>query len=215
MSSTPTGRQLALALGLAVLAGSAGFLLARHAAQPQPGSIEGLIWPDPRALAAFSAIDHDGGPFTEEKLKGRWSLLFFGFTHCPDICPITLSVLAQARKGLGNATGGAPLQVIFVTVDPERDQPPQLKEYVRYFDPEFIGLGGTPEQIRGLTSQLGVAVMRNPGTPDGAYTVDHSAAVFVIDPGARFVGVLSAPHEKDSMTLRFRNIAEFVRRAES
>jgi protein SCO1/2 len=211
----PTRGHLVLALVLAVAAGTAGFLLARHTAAPQSAAVDGLIWPDPRTLTEFQVVDQDGRVFSAANLRGEWSLLFFGFTNCPDICPVTLSVLAEARKELGEAASGKPVQVIFVSVDPERDPPPKLKEYVRYFDPEFVGLGGTDAQIRGLTSQLGVVFMRAPADTGGNYTVDHSAAVFVIDPKARFVGVLSAPHDRASLTRRFRGIAEFLRRTDA
>ncbi len=209
----PIRGHLVLALVLALIAGTAGILVARHTTHPPVSSIEGLLWPNPRTLASFNVIDQDGAPFTQDNLRGRWSLLFFGFTHCPDICPVTLSVLAQAKARLTAAAGETPLQVIFVSVDPERDGPAQLAEYVRYFDRSFLGLGGTPDQIQALTSQLGVAFFRGPATAAGEYSVDHSAAIFVIDPQLRMVGVLSAPHQLESLVRRFRNMADFLRRA--
>jgi protein SCO1/2 len=201
-----------LALVLCVIAGGTGILMARHTSPPA-SSIEGLLWPNPRTLGTFSVVDQHGAAFTQDNLRGRWSLLFFGFTHCPDICPVTMSVLAQAKPGLTAAAGDTPLQVIFVSVDPERDGPAQLAEYVRYFDKGFLGLGGTLDQIQALTSQLGVAFFRGPATSTGDYAVDHSAAIFVIDPQVRMVGVLSAPHQADSLVTRFRNMADFLRRA--
>ncbi len=208
-----TRAHLVLALVLAVIAAGAGVFVARQTASPPAGTIEGLLWPNPKILAPFNVVDQNGQPFTNDNLTGRWSLLFFGFTHCPDICPVTLSVLAQAKPGLATAAGATPVQIIFVSVDPERDATPQLAEYVRYFDPGFLGLGGTVDQIRALTSQLGVAFFHGTPTPAGDYSVDHSAAVFVIDPQARFVGVLSAPHQAESMTARFQAIADFIGQA--
>jgi protein SCO1/2 len=210
----PTRGHLIIALALAFAAGVAGFLAARHGAAPPP-AVEGLLWPDPRTVGPFEAVDQDGQPFSEARLRGHWSLLFFGFTNCPDICPMTLSALAQARGALADAAAGTPLQVVFVSVDPVRDTPAQLAGYVRYFDPTFVGVGGTPEQVRGLTAQLGVAFMYGEPGSDGGYTVDHSAAVFVIDPAGRFVGVLSAPHQPDALVSRFRGIAEFIHEAGS
>ena len=209
----PTRGHLLLALVLSVVAGGAGILVARHTAPLNASSVEGLLWPNPRTLNAFSAVDQDGQPFTHENLRGRWSLLFFGFTHCPDICPVTLAALAQAKTGLTTAAKDTPLQVIFVSVDPERDAPAQLAEYVRYFDPDFLGLGGALDQVRALTSQLGVAFSHGETTSTGEYSVDHSAAIFVIDPQMRMVGVLSAPHQPESLVTRFRNMADFIRRA--
>lgn len=201
-----------MVLILATVAGGAGIYAARHTPPPL-SAIEGLLWPNPGTLGVFNVIDQDGQAFTQDDLRNRWSLLFFGFTRCPDICPVTLSVLAQAKSGLAAAAGEVPLQVVFVSVDPERDTPPQLAEYVRYFDPDFVGLGGTLDQIRALTSQLGVAFFHGTATPAGDYSVDHSAAIFVIDPRARFVGVLSAPHQPESLAARFHGIADFIRRA--
>ena len=206
---------LVFALILSVLAAGAGIWVARHTAPPPASAVEGLLWPNPRILGAVNAVNQDGQPFTRENLLGRWSLLYFGFTHCPDICPVTMAVLAQARSGLAAAAGETPLQVIFVSVDPERDTPAVLAEYVHDFDSGFLGLGGTPDQIQALTSQLGVAYFHGPPSATGDYTVDHSAAIFVIDPQARMVGVLSAPHQAESLVMGFRSIADFLRRAGS
>jgi len=210
-----TRGHLALALILSVVAGGAGILVAKHTMKADATAVEGLLWPNPRTLGAFNAVDQDGQPFSNEDLRGRWSLLFFGFTHCPDICPITMTVLAQARAGLAAAAGDTPLQVIFVSVDPVRDAPAQLAEYVRYFDPGFLGLGGTLDQVRALTSQMGVAFFHGPPGATGDYTVDHSASIFVIDPQVRIVGVISAPHQAESLVTRFRGMADFLRRAGS
>lgn len=202
---------LLLALVLAALAGGAGFLAARHAAGPDAASVAGLLWPNPRTLADFAALDQDGKPFTTAALRDRWSLLFFGFTHCPDICPTTMTVLGQAKSALATAAGKTPLQVVFVSVDPGRDTPDVLGPYVRYFDPAFIGVGGNAEQVQGLTGQLGIPFTINPVQADGSYSVDHSASLFVLDPRGRFVGVISAPHTVDNVVTRFAAIASFIR----
>lgn len=204
------GHHLFLALTLAVIAGTAGFFAARHTA-PQPQAVEGLLWPDPRTLADFAAVDQDGQPFTAARFQGRWSLVFFGFTNCPDICPVTMTVLGQAKPALAAAAGATPLQVLFVTVDPDRDPPTVLGQYVRYFDPEFIGVGGSAEQVRGFTGQMGIPVALGPKQADGSYSVDHSASLFVVDPRGRFVGVIAAPHAVDSVVARFTGIAGFIR----
>lgn len=214
----PAARTFTLAvsaLGLMAFGAGVGIYSAnqyRPASQP---AIEGLLWPNPKQIHAFAAIDQDGTPFDLERLKGKWSFVFFGYTHCPDICPITLSVLGLVQGALAaDGLDGTQVQTLFVTVDPERDSPQRLGEYVRYFDKNFIGLGGTSEQVASLASQLGVAYFRAPAG-DGNYLVDHSAAVFLIDPVGRLVGILSAPHQAETILGRFRQIREFVHKAES
>lgn len=204
---------MVLILVLAAVAGTGGFLAARHTTGPDAAGVEGLLWPDPRTLPAFEALDQDGKAFTEMQLQGRWSVLFFGFTHCPDICPTTLAVLDKGREKLAEAAGDTPLQVMFVSVDPGRDTPEVLGPYVRYFNPAFIGVGGTGAQV--LVRQIGIPVALGPAQADGSYSVDHSASLFVIDPRGRFVGVISAPHTVESVVTRFAAIAAFVRGQDS
>lgn len=169
------------------------------------------MWPNPKQVQAFQAIDHTGKEFGVEQLRGKWSFLFFGYTHCPDICPITLAVLARVQQEI-DAAGGEPVQTVFVSVDPERDTPGQLARYVQYFDRRFIGLGGTPEQVQGLTAQLGIPFRHDAPSADGSYLVDHSASVFLLDPQGRLLSVFPAPHEAAGIVARFREIRAFMER---
>jgi protein SCO1/2 len=141
-------------------------------------------------VADFQLTDHLGRPFTAHELQGKPSLVFFGFTHCPDVCPTTLVKLAQVKK----AAAIAGLQVLFVTVDPQRDTPTAVGLYVHAFDPEFIGLTGDPKAIEKMTAAFGVAALRV-DLPGGDYTMDHSAAVFLVDARARIVGVFTPPFD--------------------
>ncbi|RMG58242.1 MAG: SCO family protein [Gammaproteobacteria bacterium] len=150
----------------------------------------------PRALPDFRLQDHNGQPFTPERLQGHWNLLFFGYTHCPDVCPTTLAMLRQAMQAY-RELGGNPddWQVVFVSVDPQRDTLERLREYVRYFDPAFLGVTGDPEQLQRLALGVGVVYGRveNPKDPDN-YLVDHSASIIAIDPQGREAAVFSPPH---------------------
>ena len=138
---------------------------------------------DPRPIGEFSLVDQDGRPFGRAALENRWSLVFTGFTNCPDLCPTTLALLASLRSRLpGNG-----LQVVFVSVDPERDTPERIAAYLAHFDPGLIGATGTRAEIERFTNALGLAQVRNPGI-GGEYTVDHSAALVLIDPKARVAG---------------------------
>jgi protein SCO1/2 len=184
------------------------------------GIAAGLIWsPKPpvvlatgavlvpsRALADFSLIDNQGRSFGAANLRGHWSLMFFGYTNCPDFCPTMLTTLAAMEKRLRAAKAVVPPQVIFVSVDAKRDTPALLAKYVPYFDPDFIGLTAADQPaIEALAKKWGVAVTIEP-TADGDYTVDHSGAMFVINPAGNLVAILTGPFTVDALQSDFRRI---------
>lgn len=150
----------------------------------------------PRAIADFRLTDQQGREFTRESLRGGWSLVFAGFTHCPDACPTTLAMLNAMDERL-RANGGA-IQVVFLSVDPERDTAERLAGYVSHFNPRFVAVTGARAQIDELCRDLGIAYVRNPGA-GGDYTVDHSAALVLIDPRARVAGYFQPPHDADAL----------------
>ena len=200
-----------LAASVALLAGVAGYSLWKlsHEEGETRSSETLLVLPEPRVLGDFQLLDQDGADFTLERLRGEWSLLFFGFTYCPDICPSTLYDLQQVRQTLlGEGVPAEGLQVVFVSVDPERDSPARLKEYVSYFDPDFLGVTGDPAQLKPLALRLGVA-FRIEDHEQGAenYSVDHSASVFLTDPQGRLYGVFPAPHDAAAMA---RDVAAVI-----
>ena len=127
--------------------------------------------------------DVDGQPRTLADWKGKVTVVFFGYTQCPDVCPTTMADLAAIRKSLG--ADGAKLQSVFVTIDPERDTPEVLKAYVANFGPGFTALRGTPEQTAAAAKEFKVFYAKVPGRNGGNYTMDHSAASFVFDPAGR------------------------------
>lgn len=144
---------------------------------------------EPRQISEFDMTDHLGDPVGLSNLKGTWSVLFFGFTTCPDICPTTLSVLNDAMSGLED-----PPQVVMVSVDPERDTPERLAQYVPAFNPDFTGYTGTFDETVKLAQQLNIAFGKVPGDAPGSYLVDHSASLVIIDPDSRYAGFIKAPH---------------------
>lgn len=174
----------------ALCAALAGFWLAQELDSSAPQLTSGTWLAQPRAVSDFQLTDDRGHPFTAHELRGKPSLVFFGFTHCPDVCPTTLAKLAQVKKNLSIAG----LQVLFVTVDPQRDTPTAVGTYAHAFDPEFIGLTGDPKAIEKMTSAFGVAAFRV-DLPGGDYTMDHSAAVFLVDARARIVGIFTPPFD--------------------
>jgi protein SCO1 len=159
-----------------------------------------------RAMPDFSLIDQQGRMFDAANLRGHWSMLFFGYTNCPDFCPTTLTTLAAMQKRLRAAKAPVRPQVIFVSVDAKRDTPAQMAKYVPYFDPEFIGLTAADQpSIEAVAKRLGVGVIIRP-TADGNYTVDHSGEIFVLDPDGRVTAILSGPFTVDALQGDFKRI---------
>ncbi|MDZ7753806.1 MAG: SCO family protein [Gammaproteobacteria bacterium] len=173
-------------------------------------AIQGLLWPNPKQVAPFELTDHHGQAFDLDRLKGRWSFMFFGYTHCPDICPMTMDTLKRVADKLEERQTGADTQVVFVSVDPARDSPEHLKNYVEYFNPDFVGATGATEELMSMTRQLGIIYDLHEADQDGNYLVDHSAAVLLTDPQGRLVGVFSAPHRAEDMTARFEAMRGFL-----
>jgi protein SCO1/2 len=131
----------------------------------------------------FRLTDHDGQPRSLADFRGKVVVVFFGFTHCPDVCPTTLAELARAIKALG--PDGERVQVLMVTVDPERDTPDVLKQYVTALDPRFIGLTGDPDAIARTAREFKVFYQKSPGATPEVYSVDHSSGSYVFDPQGR------------------------------
>ena len=142
--------------------------------------------PAARATLPFTLLDQQGRAASEQLLHGRATLLFFGFSNCPDLCPTTLALLAGVRK----STKLKPLQVVMVSIDPERDTPLQLQRYLSGFDPSFIGLTGEAARIEALTREFSGVALRQP-LPGGDYTMDHSATVYLLDHAGRLVAVFT------------------------
>ena len=176
---------IALVLGLLV----ASVMMARPLSEEEAMGLGFYRFDEPRALRDFSMLDHDGNQVGLDNLRGSWSLLFFGFTTCPDICPTTLSVLAEAVADIADAP-----QVVMVSVDPERDTLARLSRYVPAFSPAFKGYTGTFDETVGLAEQLNIAFGKVPGDEPGSYLVDHSASLVLISPAGEYAGFIKAPH---------------------
>ena len=157
----------------------------------------------------FELVDHFGRKFTQEDLKGKYTLLYFGYTHCPDVCPMGLTVMAEALAQLGDKRKD--FRVVMVTVDPERDTPRVLKEYMENFGPGFIGLTGTPEQIRAMASNWR-AFYRKAPDKEGDYELDHSAIIFLLDKNGRYLKHFPYNTTPEKM---LKGIREALEKAES
>ena len=167
------------------------------------------LFPDPKPLTAFALTDHENRVFDLSRLRGKWSFLFFGYTHCPDICPTTLAMLARAHESIVKSTLGAKdVQFVFISVDPNRDTANKLRQYVTYFDASFLGVTGDDAQLGNLAAQLGAAyqVAITPGVEN--YPVYHTAAVFLVDPRARYHAVFAPPLDAEGISRRFEVLRE-------
>ena len=145
----------------------------------------------------FTLVGADGKAFSSSRLNGRPHALFFGFTHCPDVCPTTLARLVRLREQLGKGAGT--FDVVFVTVDPERDGPAEVGKYAELFGSPVIGLTGSPAQIAQVKKQFGIYSRKVPDQ-SGSYSVDHTATVLLFDRNGRFTGTI-APEESDTAAL--------------
>jgi protein SCO1/2 len=202
----PQTRTLSLALAiLALIAGAAAALLWRQGA-PAVELSTGTYLSPARALPDFSLIDENGRTFGPANLQGVWTMMFFGYTNCPDLCPTTLTTLAALEKRLRAAGATVRPRVVFVSVDAKRDTPEQLRRYVPYFDPEFLGVTAADQPaIEAVAAKLGVGVLITP-KPDGTYAVDHTGAIFVLNPAGRLTAILSGPFTVDALAADFRLI---------
>jgi protein SCO1 len=198
--------RLLLAAG-AICAAFAGFWLARQLDRAAPELASGTWLPQARAVGDFRLLDATGRPFTRADLTGAPALVYFGFTHCPDVCPATLLKLVRIRREAALPQ----LRVLFISVDPERDTPPVVGLYVHAFDPTFEGLTGDTATIRAVAANFGVAVNRVE-LPGGDYTMDHSAVVFLLDRQARIAAVFTPPIEVSAFAADLRRAAPYLGR---
>ena len=197
---------VAAVIAAGILAGAVGPQYFRQRDAAAAMLERATLYQEPRPLPEFALVDQDGAAFGTDRLGGRWTFLFFGFVNCPDICPTTLATLAAVRRALADLPAGEQPGVALVSVDPARDTPPLLERYVSHFDPSFIGLTGTPAKLDELAQDLGVAVFVGPEDAEGNYSVDHSAAVFLVDPEARVVALFNTPHDAATIARDYRRI---------
>ena len=200
-----------LIVAAAIVAMSAGFWLSSVQqddndkksldARQKFSPIQGSILSPARKIAVPALIKDNGEVFRIDDLSGQWHILFFGYTHCPDICPTTMGVLAQAKK-TAEASGLIFPGVVFISVDPERDKVETLGQYVQYFDKDFIGVTGDPALVKALALQMSVVYMKMPteaGSEADDYIVDHSSALLLLDPQGRLKAFLNPPHDPSTI----------------
>jgi protein SCO1/2 len=202
---------------LAVLAAGYWFYQQGMTAPPDPPGVQTLV--PPEAAPAFTLVDHHGKAFSRAQLLGKWTIMFFGYTHCPDFCPTTLAALNNTYHRLEREKPklASTTQVVFVSLDPFRDTPPVLADYIAHFNAHFIGVTGTPAQLHRLTQPLGASYdYTDPisGGPLGDttqrprhdYAVDHGAGFYVFDDRARITAWVLPPHTADRIVSVYEHI---------
>ena len=187
---------LALAAGLGLLASRYYFSEAPVSAWPQTTEVR--LFDPPRALPDFSLRQSDGTQLVPGELNGHWTVVFLGFTHCPDICPLTLSQMAQAQKQWESIPEAARPRVLFVSVDPERDTPDRIGEYAHAFHRDTLAATADIPALENFARSLSLVFAKVPadeGAPADQYSVDHSASMAVLDPQGRMSGVVQQPFD--------------------
>lgn len=177
---------LVAALALVTGVGMAWWFTTQSTENQTPQYLQ--TFPEPRQLAEVTLVNQHGETVTNELFKGHWSLLFLGYTFCPDVCPTTMAALGKIYPELKNISTDSPIQVVFVSVDPKRDTPERLTSYVEYFNPEFVALTGEHKMLFPFARSLGLMYAIAESTDNPNYLVDHSASVVVVDPNGLAIG---------------------------
>ena len=212
-SGRAVGRYVLGFLGVAAVAAGIWFGLLLYGGAFEPKSIAedlkgATLLPRPKLLEDFALTDQDNQLVDRESLKGRWTFLAFGYTYCPDICPTMMATYDALEKQLARSGDGPQPDFLFVSVDPERDTPERVGEYVGYFNPRIRGATADHEVLRPLTAQLGILYQRSEDQDTTlGYLVDHSGAMLLLDPQARLAAIFGMPHDPLTMAEDFRTIS--------
>ena len=189
---------------------AAGLYIFNSEETPAP-EIHGIYLEETRPLVTFSLRDSDEQSFTDQSFLGQWSLVFFGFTYCPDICPLTLAMLNQVVTMIEEEPRIPTPQIVFVSVDPDRDTPELIANYVHYFNEDFIGVTGNDTQLTNFSRQLGT-IYEKVYLDDGhdGYLVDHSGSIALINPNAEMQAVFTTPLDPMNIAQDYASIIYYL-----
>jgi protein SCO1 len=214
---SPVSPSLVVA-AVAIAAVAAGFWcgaswlkgLARPSAPVAVSLAAGTPLPQPKPLKPFALTDQDGRALTGDGLLGHWTFAAIGYTTCPDICPMTMATFVALARQTGGGGGEGP-RFLFISVDPGRDTPERLAQYVRHFNPTFHGATGLEADLQALVKDFGALYARvdDPKSALG-YTMDHSASIYLIDPQGRLAAIFSAPHDPAMMARDYATLTQGV-----
>ena len=192
---------------VAAVAAAVGLWLGSRMFGPSaPRLAAAVMYPSPREVPDFKLRRADGTALTRADWTGRWTVAFFGYTNCPDVCPTTLATFKQVFAKLKAAGVADKVRFDFISVDPERDTPEQLAKYVGYFDKDFVAATGSDEELTRVTRALGLIYSRE-STANGDYAVDHSASAVLIDPAGREVGLFRPPFDASAIAADLETLA--------
>src|SRR5262245_21944179 len=189
---------------VAIVAASLGVLAARVLRPSVPLVLQaGSVVQPPKNIPSFALVDQQNKTFTNDRLRGHWSLMFFGFANCGDICPTTLTLMTSIKRSLNDLPVAERPQIIFVSVDPTRDTPERLRAYAGKFDADLIGVTGSQADVDAVTKSLGVPSAIRP-LPNGGYAVDHYAGMLLTDPDGSLHALFGAPHTLATVAADYR-----------
>jgi protein SCO1/2 len=194
---------VALAAGLGLWAGQRWFATPRA---PAVALQSGVLFPQARALPAFALDGGDGRTIDAAALAGRWTLVFLGFTHCPDVCPTTLAQLGAAEKQWATLPEARRPRILFVSADPERDTPQLTADYARHFSPTALGATADAARLEPFVRSLGMVYMKA-DLGGGEYTIDHSPTIALLDAEAKFAGFIRPPLDPAKVAADLRTLA--------
>ncbi len=197
----------ALAAGLGLWAAQTHYAPAAAVALPAMRAV--TLFPGTRTLAAYKLTASDGSAITPDSLRGHWTLVYLGFTRCPDVCPTTLQSLGQAGKAWAALPATTRPRVLFVSVDPDRDTPQKVGEYAHYFGKEILAATADEKTLAGFARSLGMVYMKVPTTA-GDYTIDHSASVSVLDPNGRMAGLIRPPFDPAAIGADMKTLTKLL-----
>ena len=209
-----TSSRTILVVSILILGVVIALLANRHFVQSRwesaPAEIKPLLWPEPRAIPDFSMREQNGKSFSAEDFKGRWSLLFFGYLQCPDVCPMTLQAMKTLRALMRESGQASEIpRMVFASVDPANDTPERMAAYLAFFDDSLIGLSGTADQLEALAGPLGIAYAENRDA-GGVRSMDHSTSIIVIDAQGRAVAALPSPHQPAVMLRQLNALRTYL-----
>ena len=198
------GFGLAFVIGAALWIGRE-FLESPEAPQALSAQSQATVLAEPIAVPTFNLVDQHENAFTQASLLGQWSLLFFGYTHCPDVCPTTINLLVQMEQQLQQAAPDKP-KYVFVSIDPDRDTPSHLAQYMAYFHADFLGVSGAQKQLQAITQPLGIYYQKELPDLEGNYAFKHSSAILLVNPDGKVHALMSPPHDPVAMATDYQTI---------
>lgn len=185
------------------------FIIQSPAKKTIPKDLIAVLRPHAIPLKPFTLINKNEEAFTNKDLSGKWSFIFFGYTYCPDICPTTLMTLKQINNTLKKYPNVASdFQVVFVSIDPERDKPKKLVEYIKYFNKEFIAVTGRDDNLVKFSRQFSAAYIKEASDTPENYLMSHTSSIFLVTPKMNIVASFSPPHSAETITSQYIKIHE-------